>query len=45
MATMNDIEMQMEDMDIENEENEELVFGDEIRKKRTDLICVLWDAS
>lgn len=39
---MNDIEMQMEDMDIENEENEELVFGDEIEeeKNRFDLCLV-----
>lgn len=42
MATMNDIEMQMEDMDIEDEENEELVFGDDIEeeKNRFDLCLV-----
>lgn len=32
MATMGDIEMQMEDLNIENEENEKLVFDEGVEE-------------
>lgn len=33
MTTMNDIEMQMAEIDIDNEENEELVFEEQVEEE------------